>query len=70
MDSRKVLRYLKQYGQQQSFEAIRDNVDTDVERGDLDRLVEEGKLVEADGGVDGNGNPIKNYAAPDTDDDD
>jgi hypothetical protein len=65
MDSRKVIAYLKLYGQQQSYEAIRDAVDDGLERSDLEGMVEDGKLVHADGGVDGRGTEIVNYKLSD-----
>ena len=68
MDSRKVLRYLRQYGQQQTFEAIRDSVDPDMTRDDLQKLVESGKVVEVDGGVNSGGMKQVHYMATDDDD--
>jgi hypothetical protein len=69
MDSRKVIRYLKQYGQQQTLGAIREFVDPDVTREDLDKLVKEGKIANADGGKDERGEPIAAYAPVDSEDD-
>jgi ribosomal protein L19E len=68
MDSRKVISFLKQYGQQQSFETIRDNVDPDMTRDDLSKLVEDGKIKEVDGGVNSGGMKQVHYMAADDDD--